>query len=706
MRTSPHPPARAFTLVLALLLAVLVPLTAAGAQPADGVIVVGSAGDADDAVPGSHGCDTHPADNGLEPPECTLRAAIQEANALPGTQTIVFDIDGAAPHVITPATLLPEVTDPVVIDATYGAQGPEDHRLIELDGSAIVDHEENGLLISAGGSTVRGLAIHGFSGTGDSNGIMLIGGDGNTIAGNWFGLRADGTPGGWLGDDAIEVTWDGDDPSDGNLIGGAAAADRNVIARSDDDGVDLATSDNTVRGNYIGIGPDGTTAAGNEDAGVVVDAENDVPHGPTGNDIVANVIGANGDDGIQIESDGNLVRGNLVGVAVDGTTPRGNGDEGIEVTGSDNLIGSSPDAADPTADGNLVAYNAEVGIEVEDGTGNRILGNRIHANGMIAIDLDVGGDGVVTPNDAGDGDVGPNDLQNFPVLDAATTAEVTGRLDSAPDATYTVELFANGSCDPSGHGEAERLLRRTTVETDGTGAGSFTVALTGDAVTAGEHVTATATSAVGNTSELSSCASVVAAEPHQEFCADAPAEPFRDVRPNSTHGPAIACLASLAITVGITQDTYGPTHDISRGQVASLVARSLDWAGIELPDGDDAFDDDDGSTHEQAIDRLAAAGILHGFDDGTFGPTAPITRAQVAAVVARAASLSGLRLPASPDAFDDDDGSVHEADIDRLAAAGIVRGVGERRYRPEIPISRAETASLLVRWLETWQARA
>lgn len=706
MRTShPSTTTGALALVLAMLLVALVPIAAVEAQPTTDIIVVDSTGDAEDAAPGSHACDTHPADNGLEPPECTLRAAIQEANALPGTQTIVFDIDGSGPHLIAPATLLPEVADPAIIDASTEAQGAEDHRLIELDGSAIDDHEENGLLISAGGSTVRGLAIHSFAGTGDSNGIMLVGGDGNTIAGNWFGLRADGTPGGRLGDDGIEVTWSDDGPSDGNLIGGPLRRDRNVIVRTDDDGVDLSTSSNTVRGNYIGVGPNGTTAMGNEATGIVVDEENDVPHGPTGNDIVDNVIGVNGDDGIQIESDGNRIRRNLVGVAADGTTPRGNGDEGIEVTGSDNLIGSAPDATEPTAAGNLVAHNAEVGIEIESGTGNRILGNRIHDNGMIAIDLDVGGDGV-TPNDAGDGDVGPNDLQNFPVVDSATTAAVRGRLDSTPDATFTVELFANASCDPSGHGEAERLLHRTTVETDGTGAGSFTVTLTGDAVTAGEQVTATATSAVGNSSELSPCASVAAAEPHQEFCADAPAEPFLDVRPSSTHGPAIACLASLAITVGITQDTYGPTRDISRGQVASLVARSLDWAGIELPDGDDAFDDDDGSTHEQAIDRLAAAGILHGFDDGTFGPTAAITRAQVAAVVARAASLSGLGLTAGSDAFDDDDGSVHEADIDRLAAAGIARGVGERRFRPGIPVSRAETASLLVRWLQARQARS
>lgn len=49
---------------------------------------------------------------------CTLRAALQQANVLAGADIITFNIPGTGPHIIQPATKLPTVTDPVIIDGT------------------------------------------------------------------------------------------------------------------------------------------------------------------------------------------------------------------------------------------------------------------------------------------------------------------------------------------------------------------------------------------------------------------------------------------------------------------------------------------------------------------------------------------------------------------------------------------------------------
>src|SRR3546814_17148958 len=65
-------------------------------------------------------------------------------------------------------------------------------------------------------------------------------------------------------------------------------------------------------------------------------------------------------------------------------------------------------------------------------------------------------------------------------------------------------------------------------------------------------------------------------------------------------------------------------------------------------------------------------------------------------MTARLLRLAGA-LPDGPDAFTDDQGSVHEASINSLAAAGITGGVTPDQLRPDAPITRAAAASILAR---------
>ncbi len=101
--------------------------------------------------------------------DCTLRAAIEQANDKLGADNINFDIPGTGPHTITPATELPIIFDPVVID---GTTEPDFNGtpMVELDGSQTSG--ANGLWISANAdnSTIRGLVINGFA---DEAGIHL-----------------------------------------------------------------------------------------------------------------------------------------------------------------------------------------------------------------------------------------------------------------------------------------------------------------------------------------------------------------------------------------------------------------------------------------------------------------------------------------------------------------------------------------------------
>src|SRR3546814_14332641 len=88
--------------------------------------------------------------------------------------------------------------------------------------------------------------------------------------------------------------------------------------------------------------------------------------------------------------------------------------------------------------------------------------------------------------------------------------------------------------------------------------------------------------------------------------------------------------------LGKTGTTFDPSAPVTRGQVASILARAYAvLAGSPLAAGDDSFTDDDGTTHEAAIDAVAAAGWVNGVDADTFNPHGHATRAQPSPMVAR-----------------------------------------------------------------------
>ena len=150
----------------------LLPTLVLAAAPATGAtFTVNTADEGADAQPGDGVC---AAASGL----CTLRAAIQEANASPGLDTIGFTI-GSGPQRISVTSALPVIIDPVVIDGTT-QPGYVRPPIVEVHGAGT---RATGLVIVSGGSTVRRLVINGFAG----NGLRLSGGGGNVVEGNYIG---------------------------------------------------------------------------------------------------------------------------------------------------------------------------------------------------------------------------------------------------------------------------------------------------------------------------------------------------------------------------------------------------------------------------------------------------------------------------------------------------------------------------------------
>lgn len=121
-------------------------------------------------------------------------------------------------------------------------------------------------------------------------------------------------------------------------------------------------------------------------------------------------------------------------------------------------------------------------------------------------------------------------------------------------------------------------------------------------------------------------------------------------------------------------------------------------AASALPPGG-TFSDDDGNIHEGSIEAIAAEGITKGCNppvNDRYCPSDTVSRGQMAAFLVRALGLTD-RLD---DPFYDDDGSVFEADIEKLAAAGITLGCNpptNDMFCPNDPVTRGQMAAFLVR---------
>ena len=459
--------------------------------------------------------------------QCTLRAAIQQANATAGADTINFNIPGTGVKTIAPSGgPLPRITDPVTING-YSQPGSKPNTngpglgsnavlLIELNGTnAGTDNlgiAAPGLDIRTRDSTVKGLVINRFWGAG----IRLEGQGGYTIAGNFIGTDPAGDtalPNG-LGGIRIDSASDGA----GSTIGGTTPAARNVISGNGLFGVEIITDDTNVQGNLIGTSASGTADLGNSGPGVhVLFGPGNVVGGATA--AARNVISGNAGDGVIFEAtgpnsqvQGNFVRGNYIGTNVKGTGALGNSKNGVLLYGTCGTVKNNVVGGTAPGEGNVIAFNSFTGVSVASdpcfGTfgpwafGNSILSNSIFSH--VGPGIDLGRDGE-TGNDAGDSDTGSNNLQNSPYLTSVSTSGSTttieGTLNSVPSTDFIVQFFSIPLWYPD-RGEGKTYLGQSDVTTDAGGDASFTTTV--PAVPAELGVSATATNdTTGDTSEFS-----------------------------------------------------------------------------------------------------------------------------------------------------------------------------------------------------------
>ena len=160
----------------------------------------------------------------------------------------------------------------------------------------------------------------------------------------------------------------------------------------------------------------------------------------------------------------------------------------------------------------------------------------------------------------------------------------------------------------------------------------------------------------------------------------------------------IEAIRAAGITYGCNpplNNLFCPQRALTRGEMASIFVRALNLPAAS----ESSFIDVAESVHVNTITALAAAGVTKGCDppaNTEFCPDRAVTRGEMAAFIVRAFDLED---GADIDHFTDDDGSVFEADINRLATAGVTSGCGGDAYCPHTRLTRAGMAVLMARAL-------
>ncbi len=389
--------------------------------------------------------------DGCSVSHCTLYEAILDANALNDANTIEFK----TPMVINidAGSPLPNITSEVHIDGTLGSTGAT----------------------CSNGNTPANLKVS-LVGTGHVSGAQVDGlrfvnyGDGGASDSSVRGLRIAGFNNAGVYGSAVDAL-----RIECNEIGAIAAG-----LPANAYGVHLQGGSANIIGGYAN--GDGNIIAGNIYSGIHLSDR------LIGGAVVGNQIGI-------VDAEGNC---------------NGNRNAGITLYRSvrQMTIGGS------LSNGNSILCNEGGGVTLlgldfsaSNMNGNTIRFNSIYANSDLGIDIQRDG---VTPNDADDEDEGENGLLNYPTIDAADiSGQVRGEYDGA-DGTYTIDVYQNDFCHPSGYGEGQTWLDSFTVTVSINGNnpdGSFNELITAPSGTY-THLTMTATDSVGNTSEFSQCFAV------------------------------------------------------------------------------------------------------------------------------------------------------------------------------------------------------
>jgi gliding motility-associated-like protein len=248
----------------------------------------------------------------------SISQAITNANGSAGKDTVYFSIPGVGPFTIVVTGPL-TITQDILIDGTtqsgYNPLAPKP--IVELRNSPAM-----AIIVNGGSMELRTMAINNCAAAG-----IILNTSGNKIKGCYVGLALDGITDN--GNAAVGISISSS--SSGNIIGGTTAAERNIISGNSSHGIIMTTSSgNSILGNYIGTNAAGTAAVGNSANGIELtnNCVNNKVGGSTADS--SNIISGNNQHGVELNvSTSNKIYGNTIGLQADKSSALGNGAHGV-----------------------------------------------------------------------------------------------------------------------------------------------------------------------------------------------------------------------------------------------------------------------------------------------------------------------------------------------------------------------------------------
>lgn len=148
---------------------------------------------------------------------------------------------------------------------------------------------------------------------------------------------------------------------------------------------------------------------------------------------------------------------------------------------------------------------------------------------------------------------------------------------------------------------------------------------------------------------------------------------------------------------GYNDGSFRPGHTVTRAEAAAMIARIIEDTGS----GSVASFRDVPGTHwaEPFIRQLVQLGVMRGYGDGSFKPDLAMTRAEFAMVLLPLLEENGSKLDAPSVSFSDMSGHWAEEAVTELQARGIVQGYDDGSYRPNHTLTRAEAVTMINRLL-------
>jgi hypothetical protein len=177
--------------------------------------------------------------------------------------------------------------------------------------------------------------------------------------------------------------------------------------------------------------------------------------------------------------------------------------------------------------------------------------------------------------------------------------------------------------------------------------------------------------------------------------------PFADVSESDWFFEAVQFVRQQGLMTGTSATTFNPNAAMTRGMMVTVLHR---MAGSPPYDPAGGFSDvTTGTWYTDAVTWAVANGIVSGYGDGLFGPNDDITREQMAVILYNYAIFMNIELPSIRTGAFTDDAQISDwakEAVNAMYEAGIINGKGGGVFNPLAGATRAEVATILMRFLE------